>query len=806
MKIKLCSIAAMLVINAACFAQNLNVTLRSHLTYSGQTCANICGYVDQTGKEYALVGASIGLSIVDISNPSAPLQVYQHTGPTGNSSLWQEIKVRGNYAYVTTEAGGGLQIFNLSSLPNAAGITMVSWTGDGAIAGQLNTIHALHIDNNFVYLYGSNLFSGGAVVADITSPMNPNYVGHYSQGAGNAQYVHDGYVRNDTLYAGHIYQGYFSVVDFTNKANPIELATQNTPNNFTHNTWLSQNSKTLFTTDEVSNSFLTSYDISDLSNIKQLDKIQSNPGSGSIVHNVHIINVAGNDFAVTSWYHDGFTITDVGRPKNLVQVGDYDTYPTGGNGFDGAWGVYPFFPSGTIVVSNINEGLFVFTPNYVRACYLEGNITDSITGFPINNAFVQINTTATTEYSRINGDYATGIPSPGGTYSVTYSKPGYYTKTITGLVFSAGVVTLQDVQLSPLPPFNLYGTIIENGTGNPIANANVSVSNNSYSFNVITNANGDFVINNIYEENYQFIAGKWGYVTDCAQNLFITASTNTVVITLSKGIYDDFTFDFGWTVTSTATTGIWERGVPLGTDNNGTQANPGTDVTTDCDSRAFVTGNTGTTSSDDDVDNGATILVSPIFDPTNLVNPQLDFSYWFYTGGGSGTPNDSLSVYIHNGSTINRLFFANVNSTNNSTWVHKSIVLSSAIPITPTMRVYIRIADNAPGHIVEGGFDKFQVFEGSNGISNLSNNSNEGISVFPNPSYGKFFITIDRAIAQKTYEIKVYNLLGKEIFTSVHPSNEQNQTIDLSGNANGVYFIQLKTASGITTKKIIKNE
>ncbi len=113
------------------FSQNLNVTFRSHLSYGTQTCANICGYVDSLGNEYALVGASVGLSIVDVTNPSSPVQVYQHIGPANNQSEWQEIKVRGTFAYLTTEAGGGLQIFNLRSLPNVAGITMHSWTGDG---------------------------------------------------------------------------------------------------------------------------------------------------------------------------------------------------------------------------------------------------------------------------------------------------------------------------------------------------------------------------------------------------------------------------------------------------------------------------------------------------------------------------------------------------------------------------------------------------------------------------------------------------------------------------------------------------
>ena len=420
----------------------LNVTLRSHLTYPGQTCANICGYVDSLGNEYALVGASLGLSIVDVTNPDLPVEVMQVPGV---NNLWKEIKVFGNYAYVTTEGGGGLQIVNLTSLPDTSGVVYHNWAPE--IEGStLNTIHSLHIDGHYVYLYGSNILGKGAVVADIIDPWNPVYAGIYDLG-----YVHDGYVRNDTLYAAHINDGYFSVVDFTDKSAPVELANHTTPGAFTHNTWLSTNSKVLFTTDEVNNSFLTAYDISDLTNINELDRIQSNPGSNSIVHNTHIINVAGNDYAVTSWYKDGFTIVDAGRPNNLVQVGNYDTYSGSGGGYGGGWGVYPYLPSGTIVVSNIDEGLFVCSPNYVRACYLEGIATDSISNETLNNVQMIVSGTSVTinDSTDITGQYRTGTALTG-TYTAVFSKSGYITKTVTGIVLTPGVVTTVDPKLVPI--------------------------------------------------------------------------------------------------------------------------------------------------------------------------------------------------------------------------------------------------------------------------------------------------------------------------------------------------------------------
>ncbi|MBK9335727.1 MAG: carboxypeptidase regulatory-like domain-containing protein [Lewinellaceae bacterium] len=233
-----------------------------------------------------------------------------------------------------------------------------------------------------------------------------------------------------------------------NKTSPVLLGTQNTPGNFTHNTWKSGNA--LFTTDEISNSFLTSYDVTDPTDIKELDRLRITPGSGSIVHNTHVTD----NYAVTSWYKDGFSIIDVSRPANIVETGRYDTYPNGaGNGFEGCWGVYPYFPSGTIVASNIraqgtNDGeMWVLTPTYTRGCYLEGTVTDSVTGNPIPGAAVLILSNGLSENTNNFGEYRMA-QLQGGTVDVSISYPGYVTKVLS-VALSNGVLTLLNVQLAP---------------------------------------------------------------------------------------------------------------------------------------------------------------------------------------------------------------------------------------------------------------------------------------------------------------------------------------------------------------------
>ncbi|MCC7303179.1 MAG: choice-of-anchor B family protein [Bacteroidia bacterium] len=784
---KILTIAAMVLLSLAGWAQapNYNITLAANMTYSGQSLSNIWYYVDELGNEYALVGAQNGISIVNVTNPSAPVQVVQLSGP---SSSWREIKTWGNYAYVTTEDGSvGLQIVDLNPLPAAPTVSNVYYWTPTINSQTLSTIHALHIDAGRVYLYGSNIGVGGVLIADIsTTPTAPVYLGRWNQ-----NYVHDGFVRNNKCYAGHIYDGWFSIMDVSNPASiPTAVPTQSTPGNFTHNTWLATNNDdTIYTTDEVNNSYLTSYDISNPNNIKELDRIQSqNTGGGSIVHNTHIINVGGNDYAVTSWYKDGVVITDVGRPKNMVNVAWYDTYTQGsGGGFSGCWGVNPFLPSGHLIASDINNGLFVLAPTYQRACYLEGVVTDFVTGLPINTASIVITTPNITSASDPSGWYGTGY-AVAGTYSVTYSKPGYVSQNIN-VTLANGQVTIQNVQLVPIATVSIGGQVIQSWDNAPIPGARVKIWNGTFMFDTITDINGNFVFPTGYTGTYEMMAGKWTYVTRCIPNTVISSSTSSLVIPLDSGIYDDFAFDFLWTRTGTATDGLWQRGEPLGTSNGNSQANPEYDVTPDCYVNAYVTGNTGTSAGDDDVDGGWTMITSQVFDPTGYINPKIEYSRWFYNGGGSGNPNDSLRIQIFNGTTTVNLELVVPSTPGQSTWVNRSFLLNSLIPVTSTMQVRVRAVDTGPGHIMEAGFDHLRISEGSLTGEQEPLNQEQQLVVAPNPFISSTTVMYAFAGAQQNTFISVMDLSGRVL--AIYPVSDAVGSVqmDLVLPA-GTYFIQ----------------
>jgi choice-of-anchor B domain-containing protein len=771
------------------FGQNYNMTLRSTISY-GVSLSNIGGYVDGQGNEYALVGYYEGLSIVNVTDPDNPFIAFTVNGP---QSDWREVKTWSTYAYVTTEGGSsGLQIVDLSNLPNS--INSKYWKGSGAINNQMETIHALHIDEGYVYLFGSNLFNGEAIIADLADPWNPVYVGRTPS---PDEYIHDGYVRNDTLWAGHIYGGYFAVYDVSNKANPIKLAQQTTPNNFTHNTWLNDAGTVLFTTDETNDSYLAAYDITDLGNITELDRFQVTPGSQSIVHNTHILN----DFAVTSWYKDGVSITDVSRPGNIIPVGQYDTYPQGtGGGFSGCWGVYPFLPSGTIVASDIDNGLYVLTPNYVRGCYLEGVVVDSSTGTPLNNATVQVLSTTMNEITGIDGVFKTGTVTPG-TVTVQVSRSGYITKTITNVSLVNGQLTNLLVELVPFNTFVASGQVVNAVTGQPVAGAIVNIVGPSSNDVVTADANGEFSIPAFAPDNYIVDAGAWGYETYCANNVALNTSTVPLTISLQPAIYDDFTFDLGWTV-SGSSGNPWERGEPVGTNLFGAQSNPDVDVNGDCRDKAYVTDNGGGQAGSNDVDGGNAVLTSPVFDATQFLNPYVNYYRWFFNAGGQGNPNDTLTVKLSNGTTTATLETVLNNTNGNGTWISKSYQIAAFITPTNNMRFIIETADypTAGGHIVEGGLDAFEVVEGP---ASLNESTIAAPVVFPNPSVGEFTVQIPSVISNG--ELVVTDIAGRVVEKQLIKSGQSQMQFG-TGLSQGTYLVyfssQLQNSAAVKISKI----
>ena len=739
----------------------------NYITEHATMLNDVWGYVDENGNEYGLVGAEKGTAIVDVTIPSSPTEVFWEPGM---QSVWRDLKTWGDYAYVTTEALNGLLIIDMSPLPSSTALTTSYYTGPSGSEWQ--SAHNLYIDSSgYAYIFGANRGNGGVIILDVqTDPMNPIEVGVFDD-----WYVHDGYVLRDTMYLGNIYEGFMSMVDVTDKANPVLLGTAGTPSTFSHNVWTSPDGNFAFTTDEVSAGYIGAFDISDPTNIIEVDRIQSSPGAGVIPHNTHVLD----NFLITSYYSDGVVVHDVTHPYNMIEVGNYDTYFDQTTSYDGCWGAFPYLPSGLILATDRSEGLFVLSPTYVQASYLEGVVTNSVTTSPIDLVEVTIAGGNQLENTASNGFYATGMAASG-TYDVTYFKVGYFPQTITTTI-NSGVITTQDVQLVPIPPFTLTVNVYEFGSTTPIDGADVKFEMSLLVTEGQTNALGEEALTLYYEDVYNVSVGKWGYITYCNQ-LNIDNTTGSIDVFLRAGLYDDFTFDFGWSASGTATTGLWERGIPNTTNGN---TAPGIDSNNDCNDMAYVTGNAVSFVPDfDDVDNGTVSLASPVMDLTGYVDPYVNYERWFYNfHGPNPPPDDTLEVSVSNGLTTVIIEQTDGDPTNFFSWHEVSLRIQDFIPITSTMQFFFKTSDISPQvNITEAGVDHFFIAEAAElGIDELESK----LSVYPNPADNK--LTIEGIETQQDYKIIAPN--GNVVLMG--SVSEHNQTINVSQLNRGVYFLMI---------------
>ncbi|MBL8047417.1 MAG: choice-of-anchor B family protein [Chthonomonas sp.] len=317
------------------------------------------GYVSPSGREYALMGQVDQMTVVEVTNPAAPviIQAFPHL-----TSTWSDIKVYRDHAYVVTEAAGsGIMVINLSQVDQGI-VTLVR-----TIASP-GSSHNIHIDetSGFLYTCGSRTGTGTTMCFDLSNPGNPVRVGANSL---TTNYMHDVQVNTFTSgpYAGRqILYGFsesrgVDLYDVTNKSVPVFLARATYTNiGYCHQGWLSADRKYLFVDDELDEQNFGGTTRSLVFNVENINAPvlvgTFSSGLSSIDHNQYW----DDGFLFQANYRSGLRIFDAKNPTAPVQVGNYDTYPSSNSAqFSGAWSTYPFFPSGTVIVSDINRGLFV---------------------------------------------------------------------------------------------------------------------------------------------------------------------------------------------------------------------------------------------------------------------------------------------------------------------------------------------------------------------------------------------------------------------------------------------------------------
>lgn len=632
------------------------VTLLSQLplsSFGSPSTGNDCwGYTSPTGREIAIFCHSEGTGFVDISNPRQPAILANFAGP---SSLWRDPKVFGNRAYVVSEGGSGIQIFSLANV-DAGQVTQVGTITTGGVTSTHNV--AIDTTSGFLYRCGGASNTGLRIYDLNTNPTNPPLVAQW-----NNLYVHDAQI---VTYPGGRQIAFccsgtgngsgatrLSILDVTNKASITLLKEVYWPTAaYSHQCWISDDRQYCYIDDELDepNVPTTTYvvDISGILNTTPQAFLAGSFTNGNTAVN-HNLYVKGNRIFCAN-YRSGLRVFDRTNPINCTEIAYFDTFPGSDSAnFNGLWSCYPYFPSGLVIGSDLESGLFVW---FVGDPHLDLALVQNAPSLisPTGESFA-----------------ATMTVAPGESYAAGTARLNYDA--------GAGVVSVPlvdlgggafDVVFPALPcgsPVSWYLSA-QSGTGlvwtEPEAGA-------SGPFQSVVATGATLVLERTMETNPSWIVGDVG---------------------------------------DSATTGIWTRVNPIGT-----AAQPEDDHTPAPGVTCWVTGQgtVGGSIGEADVDGGATTLRTNALNLVGLANPRIGYWRW-YVNNGNTAIDDSFVVQVSNGGawvTVETLGPGHPEASGG--WYYHEFAVTSFVTPNASVQVRFIASDTGSGSIVEAAIDDFVV-------------------------------------------------------------------------------------------------
>jgi len=443
---------------------------------------DVWGFADRRdNREYAVIGLSNGTAVVDVTDPSDPREVGTIGG---HDASWRDVKVYqrvgedGNwqaYAYVTADFPGerqGLQIIDLSGLPDSISLAATYRGFSRAHNLQISNVNpstgvALPGREPLAFILGSDKGNGAPHALSLQDPLAPVEVVPalmVDGDAAGARYTHDAAAAviddsraaaclsgDDPPAGGHLpcevlldfAEDRLLLWDVTDRSAPMLLSSTTYADiGYAHSGWWSPDTRFVFVHDEEDeqdqqrNTTLRIFDMGDLT-----APVLAGVWTGSEQSTDHNGYAVGDRYYMSA-YRRGLIVLDIADPDDPEEIAFFDTLPSpvsNGPDFTGAWGVYPFLPSGTLLVSNIGEGLFVLEPSPSnRSPEVVGTlparsvrVADGAQTVEVSRAFRDPDDDALTYGASSSAVTVAAATATGSTVTVTPLSPGTSTVTVT---------------------------------------------------------------------------------------------------------------------------------------------------------------------------------------------------------------------------------------------------------------------------------------------------------------------------------------------------------------------------------------
>ena len=813
-----------------------NVTLLSHLQQYSEYSA-CWSYVHSDGREYVVINALNGASIVRLTDPANPVEVAFIPLV---EDFWHEVKQYRNFVYITSDGffqngHRALEIIDMRDpdRPRRA----------GGFNPDLGYIHTVSVDENRGLLFlngmppeehvhtdaamrslkfeldqglrhGTHSF-GSMKIYSLADPEHPAELATYHE------YVHDFHVRGTRGYASLIYDGQMAVLDLTNPSNPVEITRWETPNLFTHSAWTSEDGRYLYVCDETDGpNSLSVYDITDIMNPRLTylheelaDDIPHNPRvKGNILYLAH--------------YTAGVRLWDISNPAWPVEFGWYDTHPGPSGGFSGVWELAPYYPSGIFAASDIYTGLYVFRGAPKNYGIVRGTVRESSNGPPVAGVKVTANPGGRTFITHQDGTFAFALDP--GNYTFTFSLFRFDNETRSVNNVTVGSDRTLAVTMRRTPTGTIAGIVSSSGT--PLPAAEITLDGfGAFISGTVSGSTGAYQIPSVPIGTYTVRCLRAGFVP-AAQTVTVTSGqTVTANFQLTAAaFYDDAEADRGWTLSDpddfSERGGFWIRAVPLPSVLfTGQVVQTGADHTPAPGTMCFVTGNYPDPRFvfNEAVYNGKVTLTSPVVSLAGLSDPRVGFWLW-YTNVMEDLgdfANDVLLVRL-SGDGGATWVTGYTQAENTRGWRFVEVRVRDTLPTATNVRVKVIVAENGSFQINEAALDDFAVYSGGAGpapaarIVSASPAAREAPVAFrglgPTPSRGTVRAALELRRPSEVHA-DVFDVRGRlvrsirpgTLSAGAHRITWDGRATDGTTAGSGVYWMRLRAEDQEKTLKVV---